>query len=187
MPRPTACRAWSSTVSATRSSSRSTRPAWQRSSRSSRRWTRSSAAHGSSPATIRRPASSKGWKRGQGAQGRAAGPAGAGRERPDLHCRPGRRAEDRLVLRPARQPPLRGRLARGEAVLDVYSYCGGFALTAAARGATASDRGRQLGAGPGAGGRQCAAPGPLGRVSFERAEAFAFLDAAAQEKAASAW
>ena len=31
-------------------------------------------------------------------------PARAGRERPHLRRRPGRRAEDRLVLRPARQP-----------------------------------------------------------------------------------
>ncbi len=58
-------------------------------------------------------------------------------------------------------------LARGQAVLDLYSYCGGFALTAAAGGATSGDRGRQLRLGAGARGRQCRPAGqsPTGSAS----------------------
>jgi 23S rRNA (cytosine1962-C5)-methyltransferase len=73
-------------------------------------------------------------------------------------------------------------LARGENVLDVYSYCGGFALAAAAAGAkvvTAVDSSAaalDLAAG------SAQLQGTAGICSFERAEAFAFLDGAAREK-----
>jgi len=73
-------------------------------------------------------------------------------------------------------------LAKGEAVLDVYSYTGGFALTAAAYGAASvtavdsSAHALELSA------ESAARQGVAERVSFERAEAFAFLDAAAQAK-----
>jgi 23S rRNA (cytosine1962-C5)-methyltransferase len=73
-------------------------------------------------------------------------------------------------------------LCRGEAVLDVYTYCGGFALTAAAKGAASvtavdgSAHALELAA------RSAARQGSAERCRFERAEAFAFLDQAAQEK-----
>ncbi len=73
-------------------------------------------------------------------------------------------------------------LARGQDVLDVYSYCGGFALTAAAAGAksvTAVDSSAQaleLAA------ASAARQGTGDRAIFERAEAFALLDRAAAEK-----
>ncbi len=73
-------------------------------------------------------------------------------------------------------------LARGEAVLDVYSYCGGFALTAAAHGATAvtavdsSAPALELAA------TSAERQGRADLASFVRAEAFAYLDAASQEK-----
>lgn len=74
------------------------------------------------------------------------------------------------------------RLARGEAVLDVYSFCGGFALTAAAHGAKSvlavdgSAHALELAA------ESAARQGSAERCGFERADAFAFLDAAAKEK-----
>jgi 23S rRNA (cytosine1962-C5)-methyltransferase len=73
-------------------------------------------------------------------------------------------------------------LAKGEAVLDVYSYCGGFALTAAANGAKSvlavdgSAHALELAA------ESSKRQGTAERCTFERAEAFAFLDRAAQEK-----
>ena len=74
------------------------------------------------------------------------------------------------------------RLARGQDVLDVYTYCGGFALTAAAAGArsvTAVDSSApalELAA------ASAARQGAAGIATFEKAEAFGFLDRAAVDK-----
>jgi 23S rRNA (cytosine1962-C5)-methyltransferase len=74
------------------------------------------------------------------------------------------------------------KLAKGEDVLDVYSYTGGFALTAAAGGATSvtavdsSAQALELSA------ASAQRQGHAERCRFERAEAFAFLDGAAKEK-----
>ena len=74
-------------------------------------------------------------------------------------------------------------LARDQAALDLYSYCGGFALTVAGGGATrvtavdSSASALELAA------ASAARQGSADRVGFERAEAFAFLDAAASGKA----
>ena len=74
------------------------------------------------------------------------------------------------------------RLARGQDVLDVYTYCGGFALNAAAGGAqsvTAVDSSAQaLALATASAARQ----GQAGIAVFERAEAFAFLERAAADK-----
>ncbi|MEK0084354.1 class I SAM-dependent rRNA methyltransferase [Benzoatithermus flavus] len=73
-------------------------------------------------------------------------------------------------------------LCRGEAVLDVYTYCGGFALTAAAHGAKSvvavdgSAHALALAA------ESAARQGSAERCSFQRADAFTFLDEAAREK-----
>lgn len=73
-------------------------------------------------------------------------------------------------------------LARGQDVLDLYSYCGGFALTAAAGGATSvtavdsSAPALELAA------ASAARQGVAGIASFAKTEAFAFLDHAAVEK-----
>ena len=135
-PRPTACRGWSSTGSATRWSSSSTRPAWQalRGPIVEAAWTRSSGRARSSPATIRRRASSRVWR--------------ARSRRSRASCRTGSswsRTASTFVADPAGGQKtgwfydqrdnrrFAAGLARGQAVLDVYSYCGGFALTAAGR------------------------------------------------------
>jgi 23S rRNA (cytosine1962-C5)-methyltransferase len=73
-------------------------------------------------------------------------------------------------------------LARGQAVLDVYSYCGGFALTAAAHGATAVTAVDSSAAALELAGTSAQRQGHAAEASFLRAEAFAYLDAAAQEK-----
>jgi 23S rRNA (cytosine1962-C5)-methyltransferase len=73
-------------------------------------------------------------------------------------------------------------LARGQAVLDVYTYYGGFALTAAAAGADTvsavdgSASALELAA------ASAARQGTGGRTTFERADAFAFLERTATEK-----
>ena len=83
------------------------------------------------------------------------------------------------------QRPNRGfaaSLARGQDVLDLYSYCGGFALTAAAGGATSvtavdsSAPALELAA------ASAARQGVAGIASFAKTEVFAFLDHAAIEK-----
>jgi 23S rRNA (cytosine1962-C5)-methyltransferase len=74
------------------------------------------------------------------------------------------------------------RLAKGEAVLDVYSYCGGFALTAAAHGARAVTAVDSSAAALELAAESAARQGGAERCRFERAEAFAFLDRAAQDK-----
>lgn len=83
------------------------------------------------------------------------------------------------------QRPNRGfasSLARGQDVLDLYSYCGGFALTAAAGGATSvtavdsSAPVLELAA------ASAARQGVAGIASFAKTEVFAFLDHAAIEK-----
>ena len=72
--------------------------------------------------------------------------------------------------------------ASGQDVLDLYSYCGGFALTAAAAGARSvtgvdsSAQALELAA------ASAARQGVADKVTFEKAEAFAFLDRAAVEK-----
>jgi 23S rRNA (cytosine1962-C5)-methyltransferase len=74
------------------------------------------------------------------------------------------------------------RLARGQDVLDLYSYGGGFALAAAAGGATtvtavdSSAPALELAA------ASAARQGVAGIATFARTEAFAFLDHAAVEK-----
>ena len=74
------------------------------------------------------------------------------------------------------------RLAAGQDVLDVYSYCGGFALQAAAAGARSvvavdsSAHALELAA------ASAARQGTDRVATFERAEAFSFLDRAATEK-----
>lgn len=74
-------------------------------------------------------------------------------------------------------------LGDGQEVLDVYSYCGGFALTAVAGGATrvtavdGSATALDLAA------ASAARQGVTERVRFERADAFAFLDQTANAKA----
>ena len=73
-------------------------------------------------------------------------------------------------------------LSRGETVLDVYSYCGGFALTAAARGAASVTAVDSSAAALDLARRSAAQQGAAGRCRFERSEAFAYLDAAAQAK-----
>jgi 23S rRNA (cytosine1962-C5)-methyltransferase len=73
-------------------------------------------------------------------------------------------------------------LAKGEAVLDVYSYCGGFALTAAAHGARAVTAVDSSAAALELAAESSARQGGAERCRFERAEAFAFLDRAAQDK-----
>jgi 23S rRNA (cytosine1962-C5)-methyltransferase len=73
-------------------------------------------------------------------------------------------------------------LARGEAVLDVYSYCGGFALAAAAHGATAVTGVDSSAAALELAAASARRQGRGAEAGFVRAEAFAFLDAAAQEK-----
>lgn len=74
------------------------------------------------------------------------------------------------------------RLGQGEAVLDVYAYCGGFALAAAARGAASVTAVDSSAAALDLAGRSAEQQGTAGKCRFERAEAFAFLDAAANEK-----
>jgi 23S rRNA (cytosine1962-C5)-methyltransferase len=67
-------------------------------------------------------------------------------------------------------------------VLDVYSYCGGFALTAAAHGATAVTAVDSSAPALELASASAQRQGRSAEVSFVRAEAFAFLDAASQEK-----
>lgn len=73
-------------------------------------------------------------------------------------------------------------LAKGVPVLDVYSYGGGFALTAAAGGAASvtavdsSAHALEISA------ESAARQGVSDRVTYERAEAFSFLDHAARGK-----
>jgi 23S rRNA (cytosine1962-C5)-methyltransferase len=74
------------------------------------------------------------------------------------------------------------RLARGEAVLDVYSYGGGFALTAAAHGAKAVTAVDSSAAALELAAESAERQGRAELCRFERAEAFAFLDRAAQDK-----
>ena len=70
------------------------------------------------------------------------------RTTPNFVADPVGRPEDRLVLRPARQPPLHGRACAKDAnVLDVYSYSGGFGVLAAARGREVGRLHRPLAAG----------------------------------------
>lgn len=73
-------------------------------------------------------------------------------------------------------------LCRGQAVLDVYSYGGGFALTAAAHGARSVLAVDSSAAALELAGASTQRQGQTEVVGFERAEAFAFLDAAAQAK-----
>ena len=74
-------------------------------------------------------------------------------------------------------------LAREQSVLDVYSYCGGFALAAAAGGAAAVDAVDSSAAALGLAAVSAQLQGSAARVRFERADAFAFLDKAAAAKA----
>ncbi|MFZ1426226.1 MAG: class I SAM-dependent rRNA methyltransferase [Geminicoccaceae bacterium] len=73
-------------------------------------------------------------------------------------------------------------LCRGEAVLDLYSYCGGFALTAAARGASSVTAVDSSAAALELAAASAELQGQAAVCSFERAEVFAFLDHAAQDK-----
>ncbi|HEX6012191.1 MAG TPA: class I SAM-dependent rRNA methyltransferase, partial [Geminicoccaceae bacterium] len=73
-------------------------------------------------------------------------------------------------------------LCRGEAVLDVYSYCGGFALTAAAHGAKAVTAVDSSAAALELAAASAELQGSAGVCGFERGEAFTFLDGAAQAK-----
>ena len=74
-------------------------------------------------------------------------------------------------------------LAREQSVLDVYSYCGGFALAAAAGGAAAVDAVDSSAAALGLAAVSAQLQGSAAGVRFERADAFAFLDKAAAAKA----
>jgi 23S rRNA (cytosine1962-C5)-methyltransferase len=73
-------------------------------------------------------------------------------------------------------------LARGEAVLDVYSYGGGFALTAAAAGASAVTAVDSSAAALELAAASAALQGSVGACTFERTEAFSFLDHAGRDK-----
>ncbi len=73
-------------------------------------------------------------------------------------------------------------LCRDETVLDLFSYCGGFALTAAARGAASVTAVDSSAAALELAAASATAQGHGARCSFERTEAFAFLDKAAQDK-----
>ena len=73
-------------------------------------------------------------------------------------------------------------LARGQDVLDVYSYCGGFALTAASGGAVNVTAVDGSAAALDLGAASAARQGVGETVRFERADAFAFLDQAAVAK-----
>lgn len=74
------------------------------------------------------------------------------------------------------------KLCRGEDVLDVYSYCGGFALTAAAHGASSVHAVDSSAAALDLARSSAELQGTAGICTFGRSEAFAFLDAAAKEK-----
>ena len=74
-------------------------------------------------------------------------------------------------------------LARDQAVLDVYSHSGGFALTAAAMGAARVTAVDSSAAALALAAESAARQGAGGELGFERAEAFAFLEQAATGKA----
>ncbi len=74
------------------------------------------------------------------------------------------------------------RLARSQDVLDLYSYGGGFALNAAAAGAGSVTAVDSSGPALELAAASAAHQGAAGIATFERAEAFAFLDHAAREK-----
>ncbi|MFO1120522.1 MAG: class I SAM-dependent methyltransferase [Rhodospirillales bacterium] len=104
-------------------------------------------------------------------------PGGAAGIRPRLFRRCSRRAEDRLVLRPARQPRLRGTAALPRRrLLDAYCYGGSFAVAAAVAGASAvvgidsSEPALALAR------RAVEANGIAGRSTFRRAEVFGELE-----------
>jgi 23S rRNA (cytosine1962-C5)-methyltransferase len=73
-------------------------------------------------------------------------------------------------------------LAAGQDALDVYSYCGGFALTAVSGGATQVTAVDGSAAALELAGASAARQGVGERIRFERADAFAFLDRAATAK-----
>ncbi len=73
-------------------------------------------------------------------------------------------------------------LCKGEAVLDLYSYCGGFALTAAAGDAETVTAVDSSAAALELAAASAALQGKADICTFERVEAFSFLDVAAKEK-----
>lgn len=73
-------------------------------------------------------------------------------------------------------------LCKDEAVLDVYTYGGGFVLTALAHGARSAVAVDSSAGALGMAAASAERQGVTARIGFERAEAFAFLDRAAQEK-----
>ena len=167
MPRPTACRGWSSTGSATRWWSRSTPPAWRRCEPQ----IVAALDEVVRPRTI--------IARNDAPVAPARGPDAARSRRSRASCRAGSswsRTASTFVADPGggqktgwfydqrANRRFAARLARGQDVLDLYSYCGGFALTAAAAGAKVGHRGRQLGRRP----WSSPPPAPPGRASPTR-------------------
>ena len=116
--------------------SRSTPPAWSADAGAAGGLEPSSSPGPSSCATTRRRASSKGWRaRSWSPRATATARSSSWRTARVLR-RSCRRPEDRLVLRPARQPRASWPVSpRARSVLDVYSYSGGFGVLAAKQGA----------------------------------------------------
>ena len=144
---PTACPASSPTATATPSSCSSRRPAPSAgATRSSTRWPRRpgvACVVERSDAEVR---ALEGLRAAHRRRCAARCPRGdLRRGRPRLPRRRRRRPEDRLLPRPARQPPRVRALAAGREVLNVFCYTGGFTLAALAGGAARVAVDRQLG------------------------------------------